>query len=104
VALLIEKYEDEGWVRCGAVGPGGIPGSLSDHSVDGTRQVVLFHCAPDKSYSVIARSRGGIDVEHGELRTISAAMGSETLATLRNGESFELLRRSESGRRCEVAC
>lgn len=63
-----------------ALTPGAPPGSMS-HNGPAGRQVYLFGC--DGDYSLVLRSRGGVDVEHaGLVRELTALEGFEEVARL----------------------
>lgn len=82
------------WLKLGTLTPQVPPGSIS-HNAAGARDVILFRCCGD--YSLVERSLGGADIEEGAARTILTD-GTELLATLRDGESFEMAVTSDGGR------
>jgi hypothetical protein len=84
--LRFEAHVDGKWVRLPALKYGDLPGSISGNTLEG-RGVVMFHCAGD--HSVIEQSVFGADVEAGDTREVITA-GTETLATLTDGQSYEL--------------
>lgn len=87
--LRIESYRGDisQWVQVGEVNPGDRPGSISQNTPDGTRELYLFECAPDNSQSIIYRSKFGADVDGGKLRVvISDRANLEIMRVLKEGE------------------
>jgi hypothetical protein len=86
MGLLFEAQVDGQWVPLPTLKYGDLPGSISGNTLEG-RGVIMFHCAGD--HSVIEHSVVGGDVEVGVTRTVFTA-GTEVLATLTDGQSYEL--------------
>ena len=87
--LIVEMYLHGHWNRVGAQTPQSPEGSMSSNA-DGRRDVIAFACHGD--YSIVRRSRGGIDREYGVVRGITAIDGFEQLARLTvDSKPYELL-------------
>lgn len=88
--LKIEIHIKEiGWRLVSILKPGDPPGSLSDIK-SGNREIYIFECASSDSYSLIQRSKFGIDEEIGIARWVYTK-GFETIKELRkDDEPFEL--------------
>lgn len=67
------------------------PGSITHIAQDGQREMIVFAC--NGSTSVVAISRGGTDQEIGLMRRIDS-IGFDIIATLADGEEFEMPVRS----------
>jgi len=84
--LKVEVYvSDNEWRIVGFARPG-MPGSLSDNRPDGRRDIYRLECLPDDSKSFIYRSRGGADIEIGDLRAVFPTEGQEVIAELKRGD------------------
>lgn len=85
--LLLEgRFGNTGrWTVIASLGPHDPPGSIS-RITPGGRDVIIFRCAGD--HSVIERPIAGADWETGAQRVI-ATTGTEVLATLTAGQSYE---------------
>jgi hypothetical protein len=90
------------WTALPILEPGDRPGSISDNPANGTRQVYMFECAKDDSYSRLLRSKGGIDAATPTTRKIIPLAGFEEVKTLRRGESYELEITSPSQKQLKV--
>lgn len=85
-SLKFEACVNGRWVTLPALKYGDLPGSISGNTLDG-RGVIMFRCEGD--HSVIEHSIAGGDVEAGARRAVITA-GTEVLATLTDGQSYEL--------------
>lgn len=95
---LSVKTGDGNWKEFGVLRPGNRPGSISDNTPEGRREVYVFACWPDDSRSVVSRSAGGADAATDDARRIISA-GFEVVKVLRKGESqvLELHRTDAAG-------
>lgn len=82
-----------GWRPVAVLNPGDPEGSISNRRAD-RRDVILFRC--EEQRSVVYRSAAGADYVSGVQRIV-AALGTEELAALGDGESFELDVTMDSG-------
>ena len=90
--LIAEAFDPrkEEWVTFATLKPGDRPGSMSNNLPEG-REVILFECAKDDSYSTVRKSRAGVDFNPIEaIRSVVPSAGFDVLATLKDGESFEM--------------
>ncbi len=85
--LRIEVYKNGKWIKVGELTKHDPPGSFSNISPDGRREIYIFECFGNKS--VIYRSKGGIDREIGSLREIYT-FGLERIKELGKGNSYEM--------------
>ncbi len=94
----IETYiqSADRWAMVADVAPGSLPGSITNITDDGIREIILFECAPDNSQTTIYRSTLGIDTEIGPHRIIDS-LQRETINDLRVGESHEMNIRTDKG-------
>ncbi len=106
MSLLVEaRAQDGSWRPVATLTPDSQPGSMSSNLPSGGRDVIMFWC--DYGYSVISRSVGGADYETGppgatrHYRGI-IGVGTEELARLRAGESYELAVTTDRGVTCTV--
>lgn len=83
------------WFRVGEVKPGDRPGSVSQNLPDGGREVYVFSPDPDDSKSTISKSVGGVDPANPARRTVFTEQ-LETVATLKDGESYTLSLKSDT--------
>lgn len=62
MSLLLEIPSGQlsGWIEIGRVETGDPPGSISNHTEDGTREIYLFACLSNEK-SVLYRSNFGLD-------------------------------------------
>jgi hypothetical protein len=94
-ALLLElRTPGAEWKQIARLGPDDQEGSVSHNVAGGNRDVIMFACCGD--YSVIRHSVAGADYEAGPDRVILTD-GTEELARLGPGESFEMDVVSDSG-------
>ncbi|MFZ5933051.1 MAG: hypothetical protein ACOYT7_03195 [Patescibacteria group bacterium] len=90
----------EEWVRLRQLNSGEAPGSFTDVSKGG-REVYLFECSPDDSFTIIYRSKSGIDYDlgtRGEERVVVPTEKPEVVKVLSKGESYEIEVTTERGR------
>lgn len=73
------------WMPLATLTPSDPPGSISQNA-PARRDVIMFYCAG--GHSVVERSVLGADTEAGAMRVITTA-GTERLATLKPGQSYE---------------
>jgi hypothetical protein len=88
--LLLQLKNRQGdWTTAHRAKPGDPPGSLSNNTPDGGREIYIAECLAD--HARIYRSIGGADFlqEEGAKRNIMS-VGKELLATLRAGEIYEI--------------
>lgn len=83
--MEILNAETGKWRQIAALAAGETPGSVSNNSPTG-RDVIQFTC--NGHFSLIERSMGGVDSEHGDLR-MTASVGFEPVARLEDGQDYE---------------
>ncbi len=90
MSLKVEVYTSDGkWILVKTLNPGDRPGSISN-TIEGRRDVYLFECSKDDTYSALYRSKFGLDSEHKDLRIVSS-IGMELIKKLEEGDSpYEL--------------
>jgi hypothetical protein len=81
----IRAVADGKWMTLATLTPDDPAGSISQNTPEG-RDVIMFRCAGD--HSVIEQSVAGGDIEVGAMRVVTTA-GTEVLATLKPGQSYE---------------
>ena len=86
--LLIQIKKGATWVDLATLKPGDNPGSISDNLPE-KRELYVFKCSGDDLYSVLLRSKQGIDVESQSARVI-LSKDFETVRTLRKGDTHDL--------------
>jgi hypothetical protein len=72
IPLLLEVYNPhlKTWVEAGRVSPGDPPGSMSNNTLDGSRELYIFECAVDDSTSTIYVVPGKGDVATTHVRAV----------------------------------
>ena len=95
--LTIEVYSDEAkkWVEAGRLKPGDSPGSISNHTPDMRREIIMFECAADDSKSTIYKPRAEVDVTayvkgRASQRAVRSFGDFDMIRTLRKGDSVEM--------------
>ncbi|MCX6774499.1 MAG: hypothetical protein NTY99_00195 [DPANN group archaeon] len=76
---------DEKWIKVNTVKPIDLPGSITDNKPDGSRELYIFQCSLDGLYSIIYRSKAGIDAEKGLGRMITTT-GLDVVKELKKGD------------------
>ena len=85
------------WIKMPTLGPNDRPGSLSDNKPK-RRDIYIFGCSPDDTFSRILRPKAGVDVEVGGIRAFSSTEPFDFVEMLRKGDSYELEIKSPSGK------
>ena len=99
--LIVEVYssEEKKWLQLPCLRPYDRPGSMSDNKENGKRDVYIFECSKDDSYSVIYHSKFGLDrLLKEDLRECLALGKLEVVRVLRKEESYEIMVKTDISR------
>ncbi|MCW6160243.1 MAG: hypothetical protein LVQ95_04110 [Candidatus Micrarchaeales archaeon] len=96
--LTIEVYSDEAkrWIEAVRLKPGDNPGSMSNHTPDMRREIIMFKCSADDSRSIIYKPKTSVDFtvcaksSAASLRMVSTLGDLDIIRTLRKGDSLEM--------------
>lgn len=89
--LRVERYlpDRDDWALAGVINWGDRDGSISANNPDGGRDIYLFGVDMINRQGFIKKSIGGIDETNPSVRKIDS-LGFTAIASLANGESYEL--------------
>jgi hypothetical protein len=91
--LIFEIWDAENavWKERGQIIPGDQPGSVSNFTVLGGREIIIFACDLEDDSSGIYKSAAGVDVGFQNLRAMESIPGQrKLLKELKDGDEFEM--------------
>lgn len=95
--LAVEIRVHNTWAPISVLSPGAQPGSISNNTPDGKREIYLFECAADDQSSTISKSEAGIDfLSQDRRKRVIESVRKNVIATLREGDApFEITVRTD---------
>lgn len=97
MSLAVEIKVRDTWAPISVLSPGAQPGSISNNTLDGKREIYLFECAADDQSSIISKSEAGMDSLSRDRRNrLVESVRKNVVVTLREGDApFEITVRTD---------